>query len=138
MTRSETSRPGSSRGFDPVARTTSAAPSVRPLTSTAGPFTNVASPWMTSILRAFTSPVSPLTSLSTVLRWNAITPSQSTSPLALMPHSSERCTESITAADCKSAFVGMHPRSRQVPPRRSSFSIIATRLPRVAARSAHE
>ena len=35
-----------------------------------------------------------------------------------MPHSSERSTVSITAADCRSAFVGMQPRSRQVPPSR--------------------
>src|SRR5438046_3937773 len=42
------------------------------------------------------------------------------------------------SADCRRALVGMQPRSRHVPPRRSSFSIIATRLPSVAARSAHE
>ena len=45
---------------------------------------------------------------------------------------------SMTAADCRRAFVGMQPRSRQVPPRRSSRSTRATRLPSWADRRAQE
>ena len=122
--------PGSSFGAEPVARTTSPRFERRPSTSTAatrapaGP-----SPWTTSIPRAATRPVTPLTSLSTIESSNAWTADQSGSPDALMPHSSARFTVSITAADCSRAFVGMHPRSRHVPPRRSSRSTSATRRP---------
>ena len=138
MIRGVTSRPGRSLGRDPVATTTSAAVIVRPSTWTVGPACRTAEPRITSIFRAFTRPVSPDTSLSTILFSNACTCVQSGSPEALMPHSSERLTVSITAADCSSALVGMQPRSRQVPPRRSSRSTIATRLPNCAARRAQE
>ena len=87
---------------------------------------------------ACSSPVTPVTSLSTMPSWNAWIAGQSGSPAALMPHSrrARRCR--ITSADCRSAFVGMHPRSRHVPPSRSSRSTMATRLPSCAARSAAE
>ena len=95
-------------------------------------------PCTTSILRALIRPVTPLTSLSTIASSNAFTADQSGSPDALMPHSAARFTVSMTAADCRSAFVGMQPRSRHVPPMRSSRSTMATRLPSCAARSAAE
>ena len=100
--------------------TTSSRRCRRPSTSTPGPSTSRARPWITSIPCCLTRPVSPPTSLSTILSSNAFTAGQSGSPDALMPHSSERFTVSMTAADCRRAFVGMQPRSRQVPPRRSS------------------
>ncbi len=117
---------------------TSAASRRRPSTSTAGPATSVAVPWTTSIFRALIKPVTPLTNLSTTTSSNALTADQSGSPDALMPHSEDRLTVSMTDADCRSAFVGMHPLSRQVPPMRSSRSTMATRLPSWAARSAAE
>ena len=135
---SPTSRPGIILGRDPVATMTSVAPIVRPSTSTAGPDTSVADPWITSMPRSLTRPVTPLTSLSTIESSKATTADQSGSPEALMPHSSERLTVSMTAADCSSALVGMQPRSRHVPPRRSSRSTRATRLPSCAARRAAE
>ncbi len=138
MTRGVTCNPGRSLGRDPVARTTSVAVIVRSATRTPGPAWRTAEPRITSIFRAFTRPVSPETSLSTILVSNAWTCVQSGSPEALMPHSSERLTVSMTAADCRSALVGMQPRSRQVPPSRSSRSTIATRLPICAARRAQE
>src|SRR6266511_5943327 len=106
-------------------------------TAKAGPGSSVACPWITSILRILIRPVSPRTSLSTTFFWNASTPSQSGSPDALIPHSWDRFTLSRTAADWSRAFVGMQPRSRHVPPRRSSRSMSATRLPSSAARRAH-
>jgi hypothetical protein len=138
ITRPEISRPGRSLGVEPVATTTSVASRVRPATSTLGPGRSVAEPWTTSTFRAFIRPVTPRTSLSTTLFSKACTCVQSGSPDALMPHSSERLTASITAADCSSALVGMQPRSRQVPPSRSSRSTMATRLPSCAARRAQE
>src|ERR687892_1674487 len=44
----------------------------------------------------------------------------------------------MTAADWRSALVGMQPRRRQVPPSRSSRSTSATRFSSWAARSAQE
>src|SRR5919109_168172 len=130
--------PGRSRGVEPVARTTSVAWSVRPSTSTDGPDLSEAVPLTTSIFLAFTRPVRPDTSLSTIFAWNAWIFDQSGWPLALMPHSIDRLTVSMTDADCSSALVGMHPRSRHVPPRRWSRSTSATRLPSKANRRAQE
>ncbi len=138
ITRSDRESPGSSFGLEPVATTTSPAAMVRPSTSTTGPGRIAAVPRITSIPRAFTRPVTPETSLSTIRFSNACICVQSGSPLALMPQSSERFTASITAADCRRAFVGMHPRSRHVPPRRSSRSTRATCLPSWASRRAQE
>ena len=136
MTRSVSSRPGSSLGYEPEASTTSVAWTRRPPTSNERSGVSFASPRTTSTLRILIRLVRPPTSLSTVFLWNASTPSQSGSPDALIPHSSERFTASITAADWSRALVGMHPRSRHVPPSRSSRSMSATRLPSSAARRA--
>ena len=136
MIRSPTSRPGSILGYDPVARTTSLARIVLPSTWTAGPAASFPVPRITSILRALISPVSPETFFSTMWRSASTTFGQSTWPDALMPHSCERLIRSMTAADSRSAFEGMHPRSRHVPPSRSSRSTMATRLPSSAARRA--
>ena len=138
MIRSVICTSGSSLGREPVAITTSVAVTVRPSTLTAGPAASVAVPCTTSIFRVEMRLVSPETSLSTTVFSNAWMAGQSASPDAMMPHSFERFTVSSTAADCRSAFVGMQPRSRQVPPRRSSRSMRATRLPSCADRRAQE
>ena len=54
--------------------------------------------------------------MSTIDSSNATIADQSGSPDAFTPQSAARSTVSITAADCSRAFVGMHPRIRQVPP----------------------
>jgi hypothetical protein len=121
-----------------VAITTFEVCSRSPATSTSPPDRIDAVPWTTSIPRSRTRPVNPFTSLSVIASSKATIADQSGSPAALMPHSEARSMVSITAADCSSAFVGMHPRSRHVPPRRSSRSTIAVRCPSSAARSAAE
>ena len=138
MTRSPISRPGRRRGNEPDASTTSLASIVRPSTWMDGPGASLPVPWTTSILRSLTRPVTPLTSLATIFSWKAVTSSQFGFPEASMPHSVDRFTLSMTAADCNRALVGMQPRSRHVPPRRSSFSTRATRFPSSAARRAAE
>ena len=57
---------------------------------------------------------------------------------ALTPSSAARCTVSMVCVAVISAFEGMHPRFRQVPPSVPSRSISATFLPSSAARSAVE
>jgi hypothetical protein len=99
MTRSPSSIPGRSFGCEPVAMTTSVASIGAPSTSSAAPAFMVADPLTTSILRALTSPVSPETSLSTILASKARIASQSGEPEASMPHSLARFTVSMTAAD---------------------------------------
>jgi hypothetical protein len=136
--RSVIETPGSSRGADPVATTTSPASILVPSTSTAGPGTSRAAPRIDAIPRCLIRPVTPLTSLSTTFSSNASTADQSGSPEALMPHSWARLTVSMTAADCNSALVGIQPRNRHVPPSRSSRSTRPTFLPSCAARSAAE
>ena len=138
ITRPLTWSPGRSRGAEPVASTMSVAVTAFPPTVSDRSGPNAAAPVSTSIPRCFTSPVTPLTSLSIEASSKAWIADQSGSPAALMPHSEDRSTVSITSADRKSAFVGMQPRSRQVPPRRSSRSTNATRLPSCAARRAAE
>ncbi|GIU99583.1 MAG: hypothetical protein KatS3mg014_1199 [Actinomycetota bacterium] len=95
-------------------------------------------PRITSTPRAESSPVTPFTSFPTMRSRNAPIASQSGSPAALIPHSVERRRVSMTSAERRSAFVGMQPRSRQVPPTRSSRSISPTRLPSCARRRAQE
>ena len=138
-----TLRPGRSRGAEPLARTMCFASTVwfpddppetlmRPgPASRAWPCTR-----STLFLRKRNS--TPLAFEVTIFSLRFKTPAMSTeiSPFTSMPCSFASRAVSSTSAEWSNALVGMQPRKRQVPPRRSSFSMQATLSPSCPARIA--
>ena len=80
-----------------------------------------------------TPPAFWLTTLS--LRLRTASRLTRTSPTE-MPNSSAWRACSAISADSSMLFVGIQPRRRQVPPRRASFSTMATFIPSWLARTA--
>ena len=134
-----TSMPGIARGADPAHTTTArpdrvCVPPSWPVTATAPSDVSRPQPNTTFTLRRFSSPDRPLCRLPTMpaLRLLAAGQSGSGVPPTFTPCSAAWLTVRNTSAACSSAFAGMHPRCRQVPPTFSA-STRATDRPADAA-----
>ncbi len=136
ITRPPTLMPGMDRGTDPVARMTLPPATRSSSTCTTFGATNRPRPLITLMLCESTSPCSPLCSRVTIVSLYPSTRSISTpSNEASIPMCTAERAVSATSAAWSSAFVGIHPRCRHVPP--SSFSSIRiTERPSSAARIA--
>ena len=131
-------RPGKLREYEPVASTTcfpmiSSAPTVTVFGAVSLP-----NPSMTVTPRALRRPCKPLYFLEIMPSRYALT-ARISIPLRVLwtPYSEPSRATSATSATCNIAFVGTHPRCKQVPPS-LSFSITAAVMPSSTARMAVE
>ena len=109
-----------------------------PVTSTLPVPSTLPLPWMTSILFFFIRNSTPLTlpSMPCCLKF-IIAGRSSFGAETLMPILAKECPASSNISEaCSSAFDGMQPTLRQVPPSVAFFSTTATFMPSCAARTA--
>ncbi len=139
MRSSSTSTPGSGTLSLPVAMTIRLASYNVPPTSTLPAATMRPAPLSQAILFLLNRNSTPLTlAVTTSLLRSCMRSRSSFTPSTTMPWSFHECMVSWKfSLDCSSAFEGMQPMLRQVPPRVARFSTTATFMPSCAARIAH-